>query len=439
MIGHLRFWLNRLLERLWIKPLLIGLLSIAAVYASEWIGESLLDDLLPRVEEDAAASVLRILTGSMLVIATFAVGSVVTALSSASQNATPRAFSLIISDNTSQNAISVFIGAFIFGVVALGFLENKFFTPPGQSALLITASSVLALVVLTFVRWVDKIARLGRLNTVIERAEQATRASLVRRNVIDARVRDPDESCEGEPIFADRVGYIQHIDLRRVHRVAAESSVRVDIAAMPGEFLGKQDIIAYARADQGTPTASECVYREIRKAFQIGNQRTFDEDGCFGLIVLSEIASRSLSPAINDPGTAIDIVRSLTRVLVARCEPGETRRATSADRLSVPRLTEESVFDDAFSSIERDGAAIVEVCLALIAAYRIIARAGTARTRSAACRTAEVLVQRATDAMAHPSDLERLRSAAAKLSESGSVCSTHPDGPKPDKSDPDDA
>jgi len=419
VIGHLRFWLNRLLERLWIKPLLIGLLSIAAVYATEWIGETFLGNILPRVEQDAVASVLRVLTGSMLVIATFAVGSVVTALASASQNATPRSFSLIISDGVSQNAISVFLGAFIFGVVALVFLENRFFTPPGQSALLITSASVLALVVLTFVRWVDKIARLGRLSTVIERAECAAQNSLVRRNTIDARVRAHDEPGEGEPIFADQVGYVQHINLNRIGCIAKEASILVDIVSMPGVFLGKQDIVAYARADQGTSSAHEDAYREIRKAFQLGERRTFDEDGCFGLIVLSEIASRSLSPAVNDPGTAIDIVRSLTRVLVARCEPGETRLATSADRVSVPCLTDESVFDDAFSSIERDGAALVEVCLALIAGYDIIARAGTAQTRAAISRRAEILLERAAEAMSHPSDLQRLRSAAHGLSESG--------------------
>jgi uncharacterized membrane protein len=41
-------------------------------------------------------------------------------------------------------------------------------------------------------------------------------------------------------------------------------------------------------------------YNELRKAFVIGNMRYFHEDPRFGLITLSEIASRALSPAVND-------------------------------------------------------------------------------------------------------------------------------------------
>jgi uncharacterized membrane protein len=42
--------------------------------------------------------------------------------------------------------------------------------------------------------------------------------------------------------------------------------------------------------------------------------RYFEEDPRFGLITLSEIASRALSPAVNDPGTAIQIISSHIRL-----------------------------------------------------------------------------------------------------------------------------
>ena len=40
----------------------------------------------------------------------------------------------------------------------------------------------------------------------------------------------------------------------------------------------------------------------IAATFVIGGSRVFDQDPRFGLLVLSEIASRALSPAVNDPG-----------------------------------------------------------------------------------------------------------------------------------------
>lgn len=53
---------------------------------------------------------------------------------------------------------------------------------------------------------------------------------------------------------------------------------------------------------------------QIARAFLIGDERTFDDDPRFGLVVLSEIASRALSPAVNDPGTAIDIIGTFVRL-----------------------------------------------------------------------------------------------------------------------------
>lgn len=73
-----------------------------------------------------------ITSGSMLGVATFAVGSMLADYSSASNSATPRSFPLIIADDVSQNALSSFIGAFIFGIVAYVALENGYYGPAGR-------------------------------------------------------------------------------------------------------------------------------------------------------------------------------------------------------------------------------------------------------------------------------------------------------------------
>ncbi len=117
----------------------------------------------------------------MLVIATFAVASMVSAYASASSIATPRTFALVIADDVSQNALSTFIGAFIFSIVALIAVKNGYYGKAGHFALFVLTLFVFAAVIFTFVRWVDRIARLGRLGTTIESVEAATAAALRRR------------------------------------------------------------------------------------------------------------------------------------------------------------------------------------------------------------------------------------------------------------------
>jgi uncharacterized membrane protein len=82
----------------------------------------------------------------------------------------------------------------------------------------------------------------------------------------------------------------------------------------------------------------------------------------FGLITLSEIASRALSPAVNDPGTAIQIISSHVRLFSLWAETGDGKkgRGKDNDRIAVPELVIGDLFEDAFRPIARDGAGNIE-------------------------------------------------------------------------------
>ena len=118
-MDRLRFIVRRFRERLWVKPLALCLLSIGGAFIAKLADDTGLSDILPEVSLDSVESLLTVMASSMLVIATFAVGSMVAAYSSASTGATPRSFPLVIADDVSQNALSAFIGAFIFSLVSL--------------------------------------------------------------------------------------------------------------------------------------------------------------------------------------------------------------------------------------------------------------------------------------------------------------------------------
>ncbi|MEQ8165959.1 MAG: DUF2254 family protein, partial [Alphaproteobacteria bacterium] len=182
MSNRLGFWLNRLGERLWVRPLVFCVLSVGGAFLAKIADRLDLDDVVPDISPDSIEALLSIVASSMLVIATFAVASMVSAYASAGSAGTPRSFPLIVSDDVSKNALSVFIGAFIFSIVALVALKNSYYQNAGHFALFALTLGVFAWVVLTFVRWVDKIARLGRLGTTVDKVEGATSAALQSRD-----------------------------------------------------------------------------------------------------------------------------------------------------------------------------------------------------------------------------------------------------------------
>lgn len=161
------------------------------------------------------------------------------------------------------------------------------------------------------------------------------------------------------PIMAMTVGYVQHIDMAALATCANEMNARLWVEALPGTFVHRKSNILYV---EGAELTTEQASR-ICAAFTCAKTRTFDQDPRFGLIVLSEIASRALSPAVNDPGSAIAVIGRLVRILSEWETPVAIQVKHPA--INVRGLAVKDLIDDAFRPIARDGAAMVEVQLRL--------------------------------------------------------------------------
>lgn len=407
--------LSRLRERLWVRPLVFCLLSVGGAFAAKQADHFEIGNLAPEIEPESIETLLSIVASSMLVIATFSVASMVSAYASASGSATPRSFPLIVADDVSQNALSAFIGAFIFSIVSLVALKNGYYERGGHFALFVLTIGVFAWVVVTFVRWVDRIARLGRLGTTIDKVEHAARTALEHRRLhptlggAAAALGEPP----GHPVYATRVGYVRHLDVAALQTCAQTSGARVTVVALPGTFAAPGTALAYV--DESGTDDDKIDPSKIRKAFEIGDQRAYDRDPRFGLVALSEIAGRALSPAVNDPGTAIDIVGTLIRLFAIWVRPLEEEEdePVRCDRVYVPQLSVADMFDDAFTAIARDGASTMEVQVRLQKALRALASLDHAELSASARKHSRAALERARHALTFEADLVAVQDAAA--------------------------
>lgn len=372
MNDRVSFFFSRLRERLWVKPLISCLLSISAVILAS-IGDSFYPQAnVMSVTSSSLETLLTIISASMLVMAVFAVGSMLSAYSSVSSMATPRAFAIVITDDVSQYALSIFIGAFIFSIIGLIALMNGFYQETGRFIMFLLTIAVFIFVILGFVRWVDNIARLGSLGNTIAKVETVA-AMALERNRLCPRLGGIKSlgKADGRALYAENVGYLQRIDIKKLQDIAEKFQLIINVNAMVGTLVLPGEPLVYVLSDQGINN-SELPEKDIVSAFLIGNNRTFDEDPRFGLVVLSEIASRALSPAVNDPGTAIDIIGSLVRLLNnwAKTAIPEGEYVVEFDRVAVPEILLDDMFDDAFNAIARDGAVTIEVMLRLQKVYQ---------------------------------------------------------------------
>jgi uncharacterized membrane protein len=179
---------------------------------------------------------------------------------------------------------------------------------------------------------------------------------------------------------------------------------------MPGQFVHQASPLLHAPLQEIPDEEAEA----LRGAFTCANERTFDQDPRFGVMVLAEIASRALSPAVNDPGTAISVVGRLVRVLSAWHAPMTPDVQYPA--LFVRPLNAADLMVEGFRSIARDGGGMVEVQCGLQEALAGLAARAPAVLGDAALAMSAEAITRADHAGTHADDMARIRAAAEFVS-----------------------
>ncbi len=299
-------------------------------------------------------------------------------------------------------------------------LKNGYYGKSARFMIFTLTLIVLGVVIVTFVRWVDSIARLGRLGRIINKVEKATDDALQRRRLAPTLGGVPSGQLKpvGQAVYGNSIGYVQRIEMAGLQGTAERLQLQIMVDALPGTFVAPGRALAYVTTDSGTLSKKDTD--QIAKTFLIGGDRTFDEDPQFGLVVLSEIAIRALSPAVNDPGTAIDVIGTLVRLFThwsKTVEDDNSRdfkddsRDFKYDRVMVPEISLWDMFDDAFNAIARDGAGAIEVVVRLQKAFQALALIGDPKIREVAMFQARLALARAELSLDLPEDLDIARKA----------------------------
>ncbi|MEL0166706.1 MAG: DUF2254 domain-containing protein [Pseudomonadaceae bacterium] len=414
MISKWQWLLAQLTRTLWVRASLYALLAVVAALLAIVVQQLLSEPLPVTVGADAVDRILDILASSMLAVTTFSLSVMVAAYSAATANATPRATRLLMQDTTTQNVLGTFIGAFLFSLVGLIALSTDAYDENGRVLLFAVTLLVIVLIVVTILRWIEHLSRFGRVGDTSARVEDATRNALADRIAnacLGARLLDPEQiPATATALYPRDALYVQHLDVGALAACAEQEDLQVYVVVQPGCFVHPAAPVLWFAGDADT-----AVQERLLGAFTLGGMRSFDQDPRFGLSVLSEIASRALSPAVNDPGTAIDILGRGVRLLSAwvdYCEP-------QPDEVRYPRvwlvtLALDDLFDDLFGPIARDGAARIDVQLRLLKSLHALA-ARDARFVAPARRLAKEALALAEQAMVLDSDRQRLQVAAARL------------------------
>ncbi len=410
MLRSKRLWqVVRLSRRLWVRATLYCLAGVATALVAILLGPFIPEDMTRAFGADAVDPILSIIASSMLAVTTFSLSTLVAASAAAASGATPRATSLLLEDTTAQRALSTFLGTFLFSLVGLIALHAGLYGGGGRLVLFVVTLGVIAVIVLTLLRWIDHLSTLGRISETIDRVKTVAMTGM------RDHLEDPLLSAAplgalpagAVPVSPEKVGYLQHIDVPQLQALGEAGDLDLYLAVRAGALCAPGTPMLFVRMRAGGGLDAR-VRQAILDALTLGPRRTFEQDPRFGLIVLAEIASRSLSSAINDPGTTIDVMTAMVEVLAVEPRDDHRRDAPAFPRVHVPPVSLRDLFEDAFLPIARDGAGNLDIGIRLQKSLRALAALPGGRLHTIAREIAVASLTRGLDSLTFEADRERL-------------------------------
>lgn len=408
---------------LWFVPTLMvasamglayGLVSIDLHIDHGWVKDY---PLLFGAGASGARGVLTAIAGSMMTVASLGFSLTLSTLGQVSSQYTSRVLRNFMSSRVNQMVLGSFVSIFVYCLLVLRTIrdgDEGGFIPP----LAVTGGLVLALLgigVLVF--FIHHMASIMQAGVIIGGVADETEAAIQRLfpQELGTAASEPAQQALFEqtdeltwvPVPAAATGYVQTIDEEGLLALARRLGGVVRMARGVGSFVARGSALAsIARYDTGRPLVlTEQLSQELNDQFNIGRQRTTEQDAGFGVRQLVDIALKALSPGINDTSTAvmcIDYLGALVASLAARrfAEPLRTDDDGPVRVVTVqPSFATfvDTAFDQILTAGEGDTAVYVRLLTALdTAASRTQVPARRAVLRAHATRVTEAAAQALT-------------------------------------------
>jgi uncharacterized membrane protein len=369
---------DRLRTGFWFIPLLAVLAGWAGSALVHALDEQLGGDRPGWLAFDGtpaqASQILGTIAGSILTFTGIVFSITAVALQLGSSQFSPRALRNFLRDRLTQWTLGVLVATFTYSLLALRYVDPD--AAPGDAAvpgLSVTLALGLVLASLVaFVFFVDHLAHSIRVVSIIERVAGETRKAI--RDTLPLADPGPPASVPDRPpdqlvTWERGPGVILDYDADDLVEVARSSGALLRCIHHVGEYVPSRapavEVWRVDADDAGGSPGRIVDERAVLRAVGTGIERTMAQDPVFGFRQLVDIAERALSPAVNDPTTAVQALHrlhDLLRRIATRPQPtGVATDASGVPRLIVPVPEWDDYVRLACTEIRQYGASSVQV------------------------------------------------------------------------------
>ncbi len=416
---------------LWVVPSLLVVVSVLLFLVTFEIDVAAYHDphLLPTWirtgSADAERQVLIAIAAAIITVVGVVFSITILALTLASQQFGPRMMRNFVRDIGNQVTLGVFVGTFVFSVLALGSISSvsKGFVPYLSTSVAEALMLVDLGVLIYFIHHIAKSIQLpeviaGIAHDLMESidAEFPDRVRVVtdlhlpleRGKSVPELLKLIEE--RGAAVPSQVSGYIQYVGYSQLIAIATRADSVIRLEHRPGHFLATGRPLAMVWPRGAAPE----VARALAKAHVTGPHRTLVQDPVFAIDQLVEIAIRALSAAVNDTFTALTCIdwlsAGLGRVSGRVLDEGVYRDSAGSVRLIEFDPSYARMVNRSFDKIRQAARGMPAVLIRLIDSLgSILLDTTSANQRVVLRRQADMVLRLAEDTVTEPHDLEEIR------------------------------
>ena len=305
------------INSIWIFPalsLLAGLITVALLSRLERsYGWEM------NVSRETATTIMSTVAGSMFSLVVLVSSAVLVAVQLASGQLTPRIISIIYRNPYRKFVMSIFAFTFTFSVGVLARLEDRV---PWLTGYLAAYGFVLNLIL--FLLFIDSVGKTLRPSSILQTVALYGRETIRsvyphRFDQMPAAESEQLNSPVDEPqrvVFSKEDGAVMAFDAKGLVSLAEGADCLIELVPQVGDYVAAGDPL-FRIYNGGDGVAEEALFSSVA----LGQERNMDQDPMYPFRIMVDVASRALSPAINDPTTAvlaIDQIHHLLREVGSR-------------------------------------------------------------------------------------------------------------------------
>jgi uncharacterized membrane protein len=264
------------------------------------------------VSPETARTILSTVAGSTFSLVVLVSSAVMLAVQLASAQLTPRIIALVYRSSFRRLTLAFLVFSFTFSVAVLARIEE---TAPRLASYIAAYGFLLNLVL--FIFFIDSMGKALRPSSAVRVVGLVGRKviSSVYPSMLDDRCEPPDAS-EGSFKNPRRVvtshldGAVLAFNVRGLARLAQQFNCLIELVPGVGDFVAAGDPLF--RIYRGGDRLQD---QQLRNSVAVGQERTLEQDPVFAFRIIVDIATKALSPAINDPTTAVLAIDQLHHLL----------------------------------------------------------------------------------------------------------------------------